>query len=126
MNVTEETMPFMKKTGAPKRWTRKITMAVGGKPTATAAGLMAAAAASVAAVRMARQKDNGTEFHVRADGDAGWILTRDREKDPIDRFDRKGKAVTAGRNLAKAARPSVLVVHGADGKVGRKHSYGAN
>lgn len=119
-------MPFTKKPGAPKRWTRKIAKTVGDKPKAAAAGLVAAAAASVAAVRMARHKSNGTEFHVRADADNGWILTRDRDKDAIERFDRKGKAVTAGRNMAKASRPSVLVVHSADGKVGRKHSYAAN
>lgn len=118
-------MPFTKKTSTPRRWTRKITRAVGDRPKAAAAGLAAAAAASVAAVRMARQRVNGTELHVRADSDSGWVITRDRETDAIERFDRKGKAVAAARKLAKASRPSVLVVHGADGKVGRKHSYAA-
>lgn len=116
-------MPFTKKPSAPKRWTRKITKTVGRKPKAAAAGLVAAAAAGVAAVRVARQRVNGTELHVRAEGDSGWIITRDRESDAIERFDRKGKAVAAARKLAKESRPSVLVVHGADGKVGRKHTY---
>lgn len=119
-------MPFTKKTSAPRRWTRKITKAVGDKPKTAAASLVAAAAASVAAVRMARQRVDGTELHVRADSDSGWIITRDREADAIERFDRKGKAVAAARKLAKASRPSTLVVHGLDGKVGRKHTYAAN
>jgi hypothetical protein len=121
-------MQLRKRERAPRRLARTIADTVSDHSRAaktTAAGLVAAAA-GVAAVRFVRHRGNGAVFHVRADGDQGWVVTRDPDDAPLERFDAKRRAITAGREAAKESRPSVLMIHGIDGKVGRKHVYAAH
>lgn len=97
----------------------------------------AAAAAGVAGVALAalRKKDPAhstdsdavTVFHVKPDtSGSGWAVATESSDQPQGRYDTKREAVGQARDLVRQAQPSRLVIHGADGKVQRHHSYGTD
>ena len=55
-------------------------------------------------------------------GDA-WAVRREGNKDPLGVHDTQEKAVSAGRQVAQAAKTE-LIVQGRDGEIREKHSYG--
>lgn len=63
-----------------------------------------------------------TVLHVTPHGD-GWAVMVDGEDEPLDTFDIKKDAVSAGREAAKEHAPSELIVHKQDGAVQDTMSY---
>lgn len=95
---------------------RPKTMAAG------AVGVVAAAAGLLVARRRGKAGSGETALHVHPD-EAGWVIRKDDAKTPLESFERKCDAVRAARQIAAEQRPSSLIIHGADGKVSRTHTY---
>lgn len=93
-----------------------------GKIVAAAAGAAAVGAVGVAAALKYRNRGWKRYLVAPADGD-GWTLVREGSDDPLATFARKRDAVDHARKLANENTPSVLVIHGAHGKVLKSHSY---
>ena len=66
-----------------------------------------------------------TVLHVTPHDD-GWAVIADGADEPLDTFEIKKDAVSAGREAAKAHAPSELIVHKQDGAVQDTMSYDAN
>ena len=99
------------------------------KKIVTAAGVAAATAGiAVAATRGKARKgeeegaDGVAVYHVLPRGE-GWALEGEGAERAASRHDTKKEAVARGRELARSAAPSRLVIHGADGKIQRSHGY---
>jgi hypothetical protein len=61
-----------------------------------------------------------TRFDV-SPSEGKWELRRNDHR--LNTFDRQDDAIKAGREEAKAAQPSQLVVHGTDGKIRDEWTY---
>lgn len=94
----------------------------GGRMIAAALGVAAAAAAGVAAYKTFAGKQRKV-FHLMPH-EEGWQVTRAGEDSPEAVHDRKRKARSAARDLARANEPSQLVIHRADGTIQTVHTYG--
>jgi len=91
---------------------------------ATVAGLAAAGAAGLVAVKLWRNATNGAaRFHVVPRDSEGWALTAEGDDQPLDTFDVKRDAVKRARRTAAEAAPAELVIHAADGTIQQSHSY---
>lgn len=66
-----------------------------------------------------------TVLHVTPYSD-GWAVIKDGAAEPLDTFEIKKDAVSAGREAAKAHAPSELIVHKQDGAVQDTMSYDAD
>ena len=89
-----------------------------------AAGLATAGVVGVGVARALSRKGNGvTRYHVVPDEER-WAVRREGEDDPLATFAHKRSALSAARSAAKDTEPSVLTVHGKDGKILRSHVYG--
>jgi hypothetical protein len=64
------------------------------------------------------------EVHVVHKGD-GWIVEVTGQGPQSDRFDTQDEAINAGRQLAKQESKE-LVIHGEDGAIRQKDSYGGD
>lgn len=67
-------------------------------------------------------KDGG-DYRVTPTGDGDWRLRRDGSERSSGIFDTQGEAADRGRGLARDAGVD-LVIHGRDGKIRSKDSYG--
>lgn len=86
------------------------------------AGAAAAAATGIAAAAARRMMKPNVVYHVAADGDE-WTLMAEGAKRASSRHATKKDAISAGRELANAKKPSRLVIHKSDGTVQRTHEY---
>ena len=92
--------------------------------TAAAAGVAAATAAGVAAVKAIRRRRGADSvYHVEPKGE-DWQVRKEGAERASGVYGTKKEAIAAGRGLAQKNEPSRLVIHGGDGSVQRKHSYG--
>lgn len=64
-----------------------------------------------------------TTYDVSPDGPNRWTINK-RGQGPVDSFERKREAVSSARKLAKAQKPSQVVVHKRDGSIGFEFTYG--
>jgi Uncharacterized protein conserved in bacteria (DUF2188) len=98
------------------------------KAIVAAAGIAAMGAVGVAAARMRKKRaangalDSVTTFRLSADGENGWLLSRDGNGEH-QWFGNKRHALREARRTAASAQPSRLVVHATDGRVQQMHAY---
>ncbi len=71
---------------------------------------------------MARRKI----WHVVPHGDGGWAVKKEGAQRASGLYDAKDEAIEGARNLAKRNEPSQIKIHGTDGKIQTKHTYGAD
>jgi len=62
-------------------------------------------------------------YHVVSNPDGGWAVRREGAVRASKRFDTKGDAVRYARSVCRGERLD-LVVHGSDGTIREKSSYG--
>ena len=62
------------------------------------------------------------DIHVTLEADE-WVVRRHTDDKPLSTFTDETHAINYGRDQARNER-AVLVVHGADGRVRDRHSYG--
>lgn len=61
-------------------------------------------------------------IHVAPEG-AEWVVKRESDSDPLSTFPTENHAINFGRDQARNERTE-LVVHGRDGAIRDRHSYG--
>lgn len=107
--------------------TSRVGDTLSSAPGALAAGAIGVTLAAVVGVAAARRvnEDDPTAIHVVPNGDSGWAIKAAGEEGELDHRQRKRDAVSEGRVLARERRPSILVVHRADGRAGRTYRYPA-
>jgi hypothetical protein len=64
-----------------------------------------------------------SRYHVAPTEAGQWIVEREANHWVSDPYGSQREALRAGRDLAEAARPAQLIVHGPDGHVEAQYSY---
>jgi len=110
-----------------RRQTSRVGDKLSSTPGALAAGAVGVTVAAVLGVAAARRVKNDaiTAIHVVPNGNSGWAIKADAEDRELGTQRRQRDAVSEGRVLARERRPSILVVHRTDGRVGRTYRYPA-
>ncbi len=88
-----------------------------------AGAVAAAATAGLVAAAAKRMLGNDAGVYYVIPAEEGWAVKSENAKRVASRHETKKPAVAAGRELARANRPSRLVIHKQDGEIQRVHDY---
>ena len=65
-------------------------------------------------------------FHVTKRPDGGWQVKEEGVDEPCVKVDTKATAIACGKEVAKAAKPSQLIVHKENGQFEDEYTYGGD
>lgn len=65
-----------------------------------------------------------TVYHVVPRENGKWAVIKTNAERAASKHRKKSAAVRKAKRLVKRYKPSELLIHGSDGSVNRKHSYG--
>jgi len=69
-------------------------------------------------------KERRMVYHVVSNPEGGWLVKKEKNKNPSARADTKHEAVAKAKELAKKTKLGQVIVHKKDGKIQTEYTYG--